>query len=374
MNGLQKKLFELLTSIVKNDSVGNLRVEDSVSVLNLAYQYKIITVIYNYVADDRAKAVFTKTMVQSNVINVNQQAELKRIVDYAEKNNIFLLTLKGFCIGKFYPSKGFREMCDIDLFYKIQQKDAVEKMMRELGYTFSERKENHETWVIKERNVFVELHFSIADVSNYFLNRIFEHKLNYENCNNIFRMSDEDLYVYLIIHFHHHLKNGTFSFRQLLDIFIMKENVSLDYELVDKLLNEAELSVFNENITKALGYIFGDIYYEEIADFAEYLLGNIAFGNNAIAKIALDSKGKVGFARRRLFPQKEKFLIEYPNYDEKKILMPVGYLKRIVHILKDKKDDAFYQYQLLKRIDGKMIINGKEQKRFLENYGVKSDR
>lgn len=372
MNGLQKNLFELLASVVRSNSVGNVRTEDPVSVLNLAYQYKIITAIYNYVADEKAKAVFTNALIQSNVINANQQAELKRIVGYAEKNNIFLLLLKGFCVGQYYPSGGFREMCDIDLFYKAQQKEAVEKMMRELGYTFRERRENHETWAIKERNVFVELHFSIADVSDEFLNHILERKINYENLNNIFRMSDEDLYVYLFVHFHHHLKNGTFNFRQLLDIFIVKEKVSLDFELIDKLLTKADLKLFSDNILKVFDYIFNGVYHEEIAELAEYLSGNISFENNAIAKLASDSNGKVGFAWRRLFPKKEKFLIEYPYYNERKIFLPIGYVKRIVHILKDKKEEAFYQYQVLKKIDDKMIDYGKEQKEFLEKYGVKS--
>lgn len=370
MNGLQKNLFELLASIVRNDSVGNVRTEDSVSVLNLAYQYKVITAIYNYIADDRAKAFFTQSLIKSNIINANQQAEMKRIFDYAEENNIFLLMLKGFCIGKYYPSKGFKEMSDIDLFYKIQQKESVDKMMRELGYTFSERKENHETWAIKERNVFVELHFSIADVSEDFLSQILERKKNFENCSNVFIMSNEDLYVYLLIHFCHHLRNGTFNFRQLFDIFVIKEKVPLDFERIDEIAVRENIKLFGDNILKAFDSIFNGVYHEETAEFAEYLSGNISFGNNAIAKLAYDSNGKIGFAMKRLFPRKEKILIEYPDYNDKKLLLPVGYVKRFVHIMKDKREEAFYQYRIMKKIDSKMIAGGKEQKEFLKKYGI----
>lgn len=372
MNNLQKNLFELLASIVRTDSVGEVRAEDPVALLNLSFQYKIITVIYNYIADSKAKEIFTGAIVQSNVINANQQLELKRILDYAETNGIFLLLLKGFCVGKFYPAEGFREMCDIDLYYKTEQKSRVEGMMQELGFVFRERKENHETWAKKDCNVFVELHFSIADISDGLLSEILDRKIGFENYKNIFCMTDEDLYFYLLVHLHHHLKNGTYNFRQLLDIFVMKEKVGLDFSKVDKMISRVDLKLFNDNINKALDYIFDGVQSADVEGFVNYLSGNISFENNAIAKLASDSRGRVGFALKRMFPKKEKFLIEYPYYKNRTLLLPVGYVKRIIHILKDKKEDAFYQYQVLKKIDDKMIDNGREQKMFLGKYGIKS--
>lgn len=372
MSELQKDLFELLASIVRTDSVGNLQTENTVSVLNLAFQYKIITAIYNYIADEKAKSIFTGAIIQSNIINANQQTELNKIIEYAESKGIFLMLLKGFCVGKYYPPKGFREMCDLDLYYKTQQKNQVENMMRELGFVFRERKENHETWAKKDCSVFVELHFSIADISDEMLGCIIDRKVGYKNYKNIFCMTDEDLYFYLLVHLHHHLKNGTYNFRQLLDIFVMKEKVKPDFSVVDKLISQADLKLFSDNIHKVMEYIFDGVYHEDIEEFFNYLSGNLSFENNAIAKLASDSRGRTGFALRRMFPQKEKFLIEYPYYKSHTLLLPIGYVKRIIHIFKNRKEDAFYQLQVLKKIDGKMVDNGREQKIFLKKYGIKS--
>lgn len=169
--------------------------------------------------------------------NIVLDVECRQICAAMESFGIWHMPLKGFVLKELYPSMDMRQMSDQDILFDSAHKEKMRSFMRDRGYTLESEDDPHHDIYFKEPIYNIELHHTLVEDCD-------ELKLRqcYENVRDImipdapdsfgYHMSDEDFYVYMIVHAcKHYYEYGT-GLRSFADIFvyITKKGDSLNWD------------------------------------------------------------------------------------------------------------------------------------------------
>ena len=299
-------------------------------------------------------------------------AERARILNFMEKQGIWYLPLKGIHLKKYYPKLGMRQMSDNDILYDKTYQEQLCSFMKEQGYQAAAvGTGNHD--VYKKEPVFnFEMHTALysamtnekwveyyADVKTRLL---LEEGKQYG-----YRFRDEDFYIYIISHEYKHYNGSGTGIRSLTDCYayLKKMREKLDWEYIKAECEKLEIAEFEEKNRQLCLRVLSEpvlpqLSAEEQRMLEEYLFAGI-YGTQRrgyakrIEKFQkkTGSKSRLRYIWDRVFPSMEFYKQFYPFFYKYKVLLPVGWLFRLVRGLTARRRRVVTEFDVLMEMDEK---------------------
>ena len=299
--------------------------------------------------------------------SVLMDVEREAIQDFFEKNNIWYMLLKGMVIRKYYPAPELREMADNDILFDNKYSKEVYEFMTARGYKSDDYNKGYHDEYLKPPAYNFEMHRQLVsskerpkwyeyykDVKSILIKDTNENRetaANNEsnNTSNQFYFSDNDFYVYFIVHTYKHFLNSGMGLRTVLDVYLYVSNLQekLDFDYIEEQLKKLDaydfeqtfrsiaFKMFDENLEDRKWWDLFDVKEQEMLS---YVLDAGTYGNleNSVAHKMGNTKGekkktsdKARYIFRRLFPSMDTIEEFFPFFYKHKWAIPFLYIYRI---------------------------------------------
>ncbi|MBO4467734.1 MAG: nucleotidyltransferase family protein [Clostridia bacterium] len=342
MTSLQKGIINIIRSALtgkKFDLPDDFSLKDA---LDIAKKHQIINLFYYGAVncgidpnDPLMLGVFNT--VCSNISrNERQTYEYNGISGAFEKNGIDYLPLKGLDIRKLYPKEDMRIMGDIDILIKESQYAGITSVMTGLG--FKDLNESNHEHIWKNNGVIVELHKRLIPSYNKDYYKYFGDgwQLAHPDGNgkHLFKMRDENNYVYIFAHFAKHYRDGGIGLRHLVDLYVCRNHYKeLDLEYIDKELEKLHLKEFYHNVSMTLDALFENAEENDMTELiTNYIFESGPYGTRMRQLISSRLKNangrKAGEAMSIIFLPLENMKLEYPVLKKMPFFLPVFWVAR----------------------------------------------
>ena len=378
MDNLELALMKLIKSGLTGKNLGQIDVEgiDAEQLFGLAKRHHVGAIVYYGALISQVKlpeSVFQKLEALTYkllAISVKQGVELERISESFEKSGIDHMPLKGSVIKQYYPKPEMRYMSDMDILIKNEQINKFSDVMNELGYTYK-YESNHEI-VWEKAPVFIELHKHLIPTYNVDLCKYYRDDWNYakkkSNKQHTFELTLEDLYIYSFTHFAKHYRDAGAGIKYLLDIYLLDE-LDRDENYIEEELKKLQLFEFYGNIKELLAVWFDGKKETEMSKFlTEFIFKSGAYGTKEFRSMASTLRIPGDSAHKKLL--KKRLKLFFPPYSHIKerykfvkwcpILLPDGWLCRIVYTIFAKRDYTAKTIKNLKNHTAKSVDNYKD--------------
>ncbi|MEE0293260.1 MAG: nucleotidyltransferase family protein [Eubacterium sp.] len=299
--------------------------------------------------------------------SVLMDVEREAIQDFFEKNNIWYMLLKGMVIRKYYPAPELREMADNDILFDNKYSKEVYEFMTARGYKSDDYNKGYHDEYLKPPAYNFEMHRQLVsskerpkwyeyykDVKSILIKDTNENRetaANNEsnNTSNQFYFSDNDFYVYFIVHTYKHFLNSGMGLRTVLDVYLYVSNLQekLDFDYIEEQLKKLDaydfeqtfrsiaFKMFDENLEDRKWWDLFDVKEQEMLS---YVLDAGTYGNleNSVVHKMGYTKGekkktsdKARYIFRRLFPSMDTIEEFFPFFYKHKWAIPFLYIYRI---------------------------------------------
>lgn len=299
--------------------------------------------------------------------SVLMDVEREAIQDFFEKNNIWYMLLKGMVIRKYYPAPELREMADNDILFDNKYSKEVYEFMTARGYKSDDYNKGYHDEYLKPPAYNFEMHRQLVsskerpkwyeyykDVKSILIkdtneNREIAANSESNNTSNQFYFSDNDFYVYFIVHTYKHFLNSGMGLRTVLDVYLYVSNLQekLDFDYIEEQLKKLDaydfeqtfrsiaFKMFDENLEDRKWWDLFDVKEQEMLS---YILDAGTYGNleNRVAHKMGYTKGekkktsdKAKYIFRRLFPSMDTIEEFFPFFYKHKWAIPFLYIYRI---------------------------------------------
>lgn len=276
------------------------------------------------------------------VREIRFDVEREGLYDALEHEEIAYMPLKGIVMKTFYPQVGMRWMSDHDILYHPEDQQRLIGVMTALGYTTKSLSGTHD--VFQKPPIFnFEMHRALLPETNayaFYFNGIWERALP-DATGWGFTMTQEDFYLYHLLHFHKHLTGGGSGVRGLLDLYLLRKQSEIHWPLIDKALEELNLLGWHTDLLSLLDALMsGQNLGEDETDLFIYILRSGTYGTRANrienslramdAALPHSRKNKGSYIRCRLFPNPDFMVVWWPLLEDYPFLLPLGYGWRLV--------------------------------------------
>lgn len=212
-----------------------------------------------------------ETRVKAKRKNILLDTERELLLEQMELMGIWYLPLKGSILKEMYPKLGMRQMADNDILFDAAYAQQVKDLMIGRGYkVIAFGRGNHDVYE-KEPIYNFEFHTALfdeiahSDWAAYYEN-IYERLLRLPGTNHGCCFSNEDFYIYLILHAYKHFDGSGNGVRFLSDlyVFLQKERKNLDWSYMLAELKKLGIDEFEEQVRKLTFKLFSPVEEEEI--------------------------------------------------------------------------------------------------------------
>lgn len=283
-------------------------------------------------------------------------AERKQILSYFEKSGIWYMALKGVYLKEYYPKIGMREMGDNDILVDESRLDDIDRFMLERGYEEPEHRGQNDWGYHKKPLYNYEMHRSLF--GDYHKKALYDYyadikkKLIKDDDNEYgYHFRDEDFYIYMVTHEYKHYIIGGTGLRSLTDTYVfIKKHESLDWDYIEDECSRLGIDEFEKNNREIALKILSSPEFPELtekeSDMLDYILTSGTYGTlqhhteNRVAELKEKTGSSSGFKyiMHRLFPPMDIFRVYYPFFYKHKVLLPVGWLYRLIRGIFKKND------------------------------------
>lgn len=292
--------------------------------------------------------------------------ERKKLFMFMEQEGIWYLPLKGTVLKDYYPAVGMRQMSDNDILFDAQQSKKLRKYMESCGYKCGNIGKGAHDVYKKEPVYNFEMHRTLFDgniqeIFHAYYADVKKRLLHNENSEYGYHFSKEDFYIYTTAHAYKHYSAGGTGLRTLLDfyVYLSAEEKNMDSEYIEKecmLLNTAEFEAMSRCLCKKVfsadapdnAEDFEDYLSENERERLEYYLASGVYGTekklieNRISKHRKKTGNNSGlsYVLSRIFPGMEIYKSYYPFFYKHKLLLPIGWLYRLLRMIFSRKKRA----------------------------------
>ena len=197
--------------------------------------------------------------------SVLMDVEREAIQDFFEENNIWYMLLKGMVIRKYYPAPELREIADNDILFDNKYSKEVYDFMTARGYKSDDYNKGYHDEYLKPPAYNFEMHRQL--VSSKERPKWYEYYkdvksilINDANGKNQFYFSDNDFYVYFIVHTYKHFLNSGMGLRTVLDVYLYLNNLQdkLDFDYIEEQLKKLDAYDFEQTFRSLAFKMFGE--------------------------------------------------------------------------------------------------------------------
>ncbi len=266
--------------------------------------------------------------------NMIQRMEADALKETFNENEIDFMPVKGFPVCELYPKADYRYMGDLDYLIRSEDLQKAGALIKNMGYMPDHIGQFHHDEYIKPPLMVLELHHSMVKASSRFSDY---YKGFINKGKNVggheYKMSDEDLYIFLIVHlFKHYEESGT-GIRSFMDMYLVNKKMlpNLDHEYIDSELEKLGLTEFCEFVYRISSKWFVDGDVDSFSEDEIYIIISGVYGSehNLYAnRIKGKKTSKVIF--KRIFPPVSWMKDTYPILKKSMLFLPFTYIHRMV--------------------------------------------
>lgn len=274
--------------------------------------------------------------------NLLLKAERQVLFKYMDLNRIWHMPLKGAVIESMYPRFGMREMADQDILFDPSYQTQICEWMEKRGYHVQcVGMGNHD--VYEKPPVYnFELHTSLigevhkAEWRAYYQD--VKARLIRDDANGYgYHFSDEDFYVYMMVHALKHFSNCGTGVRTLADIYVYvrQKESTMDWNYIQQEVEKLDMVSFEYELRQLSIKLFsgevGKLTASEEQQL-EYMVGSGTYGTvkndveNKIKKFkqgtVTDRQARVKYIWSRIWKPDEECKLCYPIVYRHKWLKP----------------------------------------------------
>lgn len=280
--------------------------------------------------------------------SLTQEYEIGKLLDEMEKAGIDCIPLKGWILRNLYPDPVLRSMADFDVLVKDYDSGVMQGWMEAQGYTADQVGAGHHDNFLKKPYMNIEVHRRLTIETEgpvyQWTEDIWKRCVPAEGKKHIFAMTDEDFYIYHLIHMHKHFTQCGTGVRSVADIYIYLREMGekLDRQYLDRELEKLGMRAFAERMEKLSRIWFeGEEMDRDSELITTYLLGSGIYGNmkNYKAIGILDENassyrsGKFQTKWKIAFPGVDVVKVRYPVVGKYPVLLPVFWIVRVLRVL-----------------------------------------
>lgn len=255
--------------------------------------------------------------------NILLDAEREQLLAYLEEIGAWYMPLKGSVLKELYPKLGMRQMADNDILFDATYQQLVKDFMVGRGYQVIDfARGNHD--VYEKPPVYnFEFHTSLFAENSHpewaaYYKNVYERLFRMPGTNHGCCFSDEDFYVYFLLHGYKHYDGSGTGIRFLTDIFVFlqKRSKALNWIYILAELKKLGIDEFEEKSRKLACKLFGKeeiLLEDEEQEQLAYMMGSGTYGTmeNHVSKELEKLQGtdkpvtawtKVKYTFQRIFP------------------------------------------------------------------------
>ena len=280
--------------------------------------------------------------------NVLLDSERQKLSCFMEEKGIWHIPLKGVILKELYPKTGMRQMSDNDILYNKEYQKTVCMYMKQQGYTVKNIGKSYHDEYHKLPVFNFEMHTSLFGEGNdqktvQYYSDINDRLLKDDDKKYACHFSDEDFYVYTVVHEYKHFNSGGTGLRSLIDrfVYIKSKGNILDWKYIEKELNKLGIYEFEQKTRKLCLTVFSDCdsnnLYNDEMELLKYYLYSGTYGNlsnivnNRIKRFKNETgkTSKLKYILNRIFPPMKVYKIYFPFFYKHKVLLPIGWAYRL---------------------------------------------
>ena len=254
---------------------------------------------------------------------------LSLITGVLEEAGIDYLPLKGSVIRRYYPSPLMRMSADIDVLVKEDVlDDAVRLLCERAGCRVTSKKSFHDISLYTPDDMHLELHFNIMENSALLdgvLSRVWEYAVPVSHKKHEFALSPEFFVFHTLTHMTYHFINGGCGVKPFSDLWIFRERVGYDEQIVRALCRECGIEDFYKNALElALVWFSGKEHTAVTRSMEAHIIHNSICGDieKGVATRQTARGGRFGYIMSRIFMPYRQLKIRYRTLERYPILLP----------------------------------------------------
>ncbi len=316
--------------------------------VNTALRHKIIALVYygavNCGVDKKSvemQKLFPYVISTMNVVE-RQYHAYQQICKELEAEGVDYLPMKGVIMQMYYPRKEMRTMGDVDVLIRNEQYPQVSAAMQRAGFHFDREGDHEYVWMGKKLEAEIHRAFLPAyarDAYGYFAEP-WNLAVKAEEGNTKYRLSNEDFFLFMFIHFTKHYRVAGIGIKHMVDLWVYKNaHPELDEAHILHILEKMQLGQFYVYMMEALRSWFADGQVTRRSDYiTQVLFTNGEYGlaaNRQATMILMDAQkeGSVAKVRRNrilrvIFPSSEIMKQQYKVLNKLPFLLPVFWVVR----------------------------------------------
>lgn len=289
-------------------------------------------------------------------------AERGEVLSFLEKSGIWYMPLKGVLLKELYPKVGMREMADNDILFDRNHEEQVHEWFLNRGYESESYRKTFENSYHKKPFFNFEMHTSLFNAMSYpewsaYFGNVKERLVPKPETEYGYQFTDEDFYIYFLVHAYKHVKYSGTGIRSLLDCYLYTNaKKDMDWTYIYGEMEKLEIVSFEKKFRNLSNRVFSDpvsFSMECLSDDEKNFLNSFIFSGtygtvknqicNRMKEMNIDTgelngDTKKKYLLRRLFPNEEFMKKYYPFFGRHKWLIPVGYIYRMFSmVIKSKK-------------------------------------
>ena len=309
--------------------------------------------------------------IRSMQISEGQMKQVSRICQTFDENGIDYMPLKGCNMKAMYPAPELRTMGDADILIRMEQYEKIVPLME--GLEFQHELESDHELIWKHPSLYLELHKRVIPSYNNDYYAYFGDgwRLARLERGTRYRMDPEGELIYELTHFAKHFRDGGIGCRHVTDLWLLRRQEKLDWDLIRGELEKLRLLEFWENISGLIDLWFEAGEENELSAFlTEYIFasGNWGQMEERFLSLLLRKERKdpnhtkpTGYILARLFPSAETMKQKYTFLEKAPWLLPAVWAYRPMKKLLFERRDLKRQTDNLKlvteeKVEGKRAM------------------
>lgn len=337
-------LIEIIRNVLHNETPSDY--ENYEEIYRLAKFHQVDCITYLGIKDKKEVTLYKdwkKAYDAASIRNVYFEAEREIILQEMKKHDLSYMPLKGINLLSCYQDYGMRMMSDNDILYgfveernqclylnKNREKEAQNIMvniMKSLDYDVYSLKGKDDVFQKKPFYNF-EMHRRLTERGHmhydYYINP-FQYAVRDDVDHNLFRLSVEEEYIYIIEHAFKHYEFAGVGIRYLIDMYVYLRMYKdkMNFEYISKQIKKLKMEDFYDKSYKLCFNAFDYEMDEDDKKFLDFLLSCGIYGTD---KQQMDNRmkgnNKFTYLLKRLYPITEDYQDQYPIFYKYKILFP----------------------------------------------------
>ena len=305
--------------------------------------------------------------------NLLLDIERAKLLAFLDREDIWYMVLKGAVIKDMYPKFGMRQMSDNDILFDENAHAKVRDYFVSQRYKIVSYNRSHHDVYDKKPIYSFEMHKAFFNKNGFFLDggyydNVKDRLVKDEGDNCAWHFTDEDFYIFMVVHAYKHFKGAGIGFKAALDmyVYLSHKGDALDMEYVksecakigcddfERELRELSLDMFANcgepelwSMNEAKSEIFDRIMFA-----GRY--GNVH--NTVVNRINRaermgDENARKKYLFIRLFPPRRYYDLVYPKTQGNAALIPFCWFHRLFRALLFKKRFALEELKMLGKLN-----------------------